>query len=597
MRSLSTEQSATMIERLANFYIDIHSMLEPILPPDNPAMALLSSPLPPTSSPLRSARNDLRIILEQLRKVCAPVRDDEVDAAIQSTYSMEGDEDLPAIVTQTLRSTMHLIEEMRSDLRSFTLANLEEETLTRVLTAEARRREVLLVARLYGGEQGVTKPWVDWISSPLALVSRTAGSNDSPSARSTAWIPLVMKALSSSTPVSIVYPPMTENPPEPEGSPRPPPQVDARTRDLILPPPFLIPLPSLFRIQDLMQALVVTACLRIIAQSILPRITAAPPSTLNSRTLASSSQMPPRRPGTPNVSSPSTSRPIRPTSSPGPKANLSTGSPTPTALDPLDEFTSRVWSLVEHEVERGGRAEAETKLINLEDEVWRLKKQFIIPGSSTSLSPAQINEEKRIRAQVQHLLRLDDKVFTLLQTRLVHGLTEWLTTAFAPSSAASVSVSVSGQAKPKSHAQPSGISTPVHMRTGMRRPGTLLATSPSWGSDAVEGGLHVPAISSLPTIAGFDGVVLRKALGEVAHDLAVVVGWVKETWGGVIALAPRPAETSAAGTGVNSASMPPNTASSESTTTTGGLRPSASAERLAAGENPPPSSKSPQRRS
>ena len=506
-------------------------MLEPILPPDNSIMRLLSSPLPPTSSPLYSSRNDLRLILEELRKVCAPVRDDEVDATLRDTYTSDREEDLPALLVNTFRSTMQLIEEMRSDIRSFTVANLEEESLRKLLVSEARRREVLLVARLYGGELGITKPWVDWISSPLASTTASLSPVESIAARSKAWIPILMKGLSSSTPVSILRPSLDDEHSELGSSPTSPPHDISG--GIVLPPPFLIPLPSLFRIQDLTQALVVTACLRIIAQSALPRpVPNTPPTSPRSR-------------------SPFPSTPLRRTSTPF--SPTSPSSPSPSPAEALEEFTARVWSLVEAEVERGGHVEAETKLVNLEDEVWRLRKQYLAaanpsstsksyltsgpptptsskPGSTPvrSQSPArQDSEEKRVRAQVQQLLRLDDKVFNLLQNRVIKALTEWLTTP-----------------PPSTQTRHSG---PIHMRTGMRRPGTLFATSPSWGDPHAPdpsthvSGVTIPPMSTLPNVPGFEGKALRKALENVARDLAVVVGWVKETWGGVVALEPRPA--------------------------------------------------------
>src|SRR5271170_2285610 len=128
--ALSAYQSSIVISRLSGLYHDMHEMLTPVLPPSNPVMLTLSSPLSPTSSPLRSSRNHLQDVLYELRKYCAATRDVEINTILNNLSSYVASPDakqyiqLPSLILQTIRSIFTLVEEMTSDLHNFTLNNL-----------------------------------------------------------------------------------------------------------------------------------------------------------------------------------------------------------------------------------------------------------------------------------------------------------------------------------------------------------------------------------------------------------------------------------------------------------------------------------------
>ena len=75
------------------------------------------------------------------------------------------------------------------------------------------------------------------------------------------------------------------------------------------------------------------------------------------------------------------------------------------------DWLFRVWTLLEMEVQKGGTEPAETKLLNLEDEVVRAAK-----------SPEDPDSEDRLREAVRRVLRPQDPVFVLLQTRLLSAI-------------------------------------------------------------------------------------------------------------------------------------------------------------------------------
>lgn len=125
LESLSADQSSTVMSRLSSLYHDLHSILLPVLPSSNATMTALISPLSPTSSPLRSSRNFLREVLDELRKNCAPARDAEIDDVLSSLLSSSSSSEtfpeanLPSAIMQTIRSIFSLVQEMTDDLHHF----------------------------------------------------------------------------------------------------------------------------------------------------------------------------------------------------------------------------------------------------------------------------------------------------------------------------------------------------------------------------------------------------------------------------------------------------------------------------------------------
>lgn len=460
------------MSRLSALYQDMHAMLTSVLRPTHPIMIELKSPLSPTSSPLRSARNFLHEVLDQLRKMCAPARNPEVDAMLGALLSPQSENDLPSVIVETVRSIFKLVKEMTDDLHNFTLSNLTETDIVMMVTLEAHRREYELILRLYGGLTGVRRTWDQWLS-PSSISDDTGNSN------ARVWRRRLVASLSMPSPISIAPPPLTELPPEVGSTPATGESEDplAQPAPNVLPALFLISSPALFRIQNLLQSLVITSSLRLLAY---------------------------------------------------PSANASFGPVTPHG-DAAELFTSRIWSLLVGEVDRGGFAPAETKLVNFEDEVWDAirRQRASTPTSTSSLSL----DEATVRANVQRLLRTADPVFTLLMRRVTNALAEWVE---------SCEQETTGNTS-DSTAPSTPTSIPGHMQTGRRRQGiSVRVNPPDVASTGDRGGYPNRKWDphNVPSVKTMESQTLRQGVEDVASQLATVMEWAEITWIDVIN--PRP---------------------------------------------------------
>ena len=422
-------------------------------------MITLNGPLPPSSYPLRSAAGHIHNILVELRQRCAPARDAEVDALLRDTEPNIPEADLPHAVVRTVRAVFQLVEEMTSDLHEFTLANLSDSELRELVIAEAGRRERELVTRLYGGIIGIRRPWDEWASAAPsdAPVTTLFGELDSPSF---AWVYHLIRSLGTPIAISVTKPPFAEYPPEPGSLPLP-----TSTQQNVLPPPFLLSSPTLFRIQNLLQAVVVCACLHLLL---------------------------------PQRASPS----------------VSPGTVTSEVED--NNFTARIWVLLNSEIDRGGHVEAETKLIHLEDEVVRAYRSRTQNTPSSPLSPRDtvsagpaVEGEARIRADVRRIVRTDDPVFKVLMKRAAEAIGKRVF---------SLSIAAAGH----------NITGPRLLRTGQDG---YLHDEDDVRDIRAEG--TVPD-KTFPGIQGFENPTLLKALDEISHEVEDACRWVETVWNDIL---------------------------------------------------------------
>ncbi|KAH8093953.1 hypothetical protein BXZ70DRAFT_1072755 [Cristinia sonorae] len=247
--ALSSPTPAVQLSRLKRLYEDLHIVLVPLLPPGHPVLITLSSPLSPTSSPLRSAVTHLREILNSLKERCAPFRDPEIHALLQKIEDPPTAQ-LPGIVVDSVRETIKFAEAMKEDLSQFVLGNMGETQLQGVIHTLAQEREKDLVSKLWGPSM-IPDLWVQWLntfdrSSPLSQLSTPPEQK---------WILRLIQALGLNAPVScrILHPhPQSESettsPPDPLSNQ--------------LPPPFFFVAPTLLSIQNYLQALIIAATLR-----------------------------------------------------------------------------------------------------------------------------------------------------------------------------------------------------------------------------------------------------------------------------------------------------------------------------------------------
>ena len=159
--------------------------------------------------------------------------------------------------------------------------------------------------------------------------------------------------------------------------------------------------------------------------------------------------------------------------------------------NPDANWLSRVWALLEMEVERGGSEAAETKLLNLEDEVVQAAK-----------SPEDVGSEGRLREAVRRTLRPQDPVFVLLQSRLLSAIRERL------------------MERPD-------VQTPAQMPARIR---SGRAGVPVIERDAEDKETEL-------VVKGFEDPVLRQNVTKVLGSIKVCLKWVEDGWEGLLGIA------------------------------------------------------------
>jgi hypothetical protein len=152
-----------------------------------------------------------------------------------------------------------------------------------------------------------------------------------------------------------------------------------------------------------------------------------------------------------------------------------------TRLPPAD-FISRVWSLLNAEIDPVHPPDNNTKLINLADEVLRARQNL------------DIQQQTHLRAAVERTIRPGDPVFILLKKRLMSALENHLTTSPTPNI------------------------IPLKLKTGQ-----VPESSPSPPPPPFR-------IPPPPSIRGFEDPVLQQAIAEVSQKIINCVTWTNTVW-------------------------------------------------------------------
>ncbi|KAF8590981.1 hypothetical protein K439DRAFT_1381423, partial [Ramaria rubella] len=156
------------------------------------------------------------------------------------------------------------------------------------------------------------------------------------------------------------------------------------------------------------------------------------------------------------------------------------------ATDSDATWITRIWTLLELEVDKSGTEPAETKLLNLEDEVVQ---------AARSDGEMDMDAENRLREAVRRTLRPQDPVFVLLQSRLLTAVQ----TRVAESP-------LSGTPQ-----------FPLQMRSGR--------------------GMHVDAYADRRpqepelSVKGFEDKVLKKNVTNLVVMIKECLAWMDEVWG------------------------------------------------------------------
>ncbi|EJU04065.1 hypothetical protein DACRYDRAFT_14265 [Dacryopinax primogenitus] len=468
LEKLSSPSASVQLSRLQQLYIDLAEALAPLLPPEDPLLIQLREPMSPTSSPVESALFHLSPLLHHLLKICAPVRDGEVQALLEriTPPPPARSPDLPQIALDTFRGILDLSREMRSDLRDAHISLLGEKQLRLLIRREAGEEERAVVRRFYEGVQ-LDDAWEEWVGTDGEGERR--------------WVAKIIHCLGSNRPVQPSIPTRFDSP-RPDG-----PTSGAKdtgegeeSRNY-LPPQLLLESPALLLAQNTIQALTITACLATLVQP------------------------------TPRVASPSSAL--------GTEDQLRFTARIWTLLS--GEIDASIPSCSQQEG---------TKLVHLEEEVvsaWcgqrKKRKAQHTPKASLDAVPAEpvikpvdtqaaqeedpdIEAERQLRKSVSRLLRTEDPVFALLRRRLVDAL----------------AAHFSRPPVPEGERAKEGQSTPRRLRAGRGLPGALKVTELE--EEEVKSRWD-------GRVKGFEDEVLRREVEKLARELGDVVGWVEEVWG------------------------------------------------------------------
>jgi hypothetical protein len=373
LEALSSPLPSSQISRLKGLYNDLHEALAPLFPSKHPALLAFALPLPPTPSPLLSAIIHLRDALVASRQRCAPIRDPTVDGIlhqIDHRSPSASTEEFAELVVNVIKSVLELSVDMRNDYFNAVSATASEQELADTVATTAEAQEQKLVLQLWESKGAMRGAWSRWMEGfhPVDPELRVQSKHF--------WILKLIESLGKPHAITskLVGPPHlheTTNGSDNRGP-------NASTKRVpepqnMLPPQFLFSGPSLFRLQNYIQALTVAASLK----SLVPTPRQATDSLHPSR--------------------PPTNEPTFPASW---------------------TFTERVWALLEPEIEVTDYGSSETKIINFADEVVMMHRSALPPSVTT----LDAHLEQRLRSTVERILRTDDPVFILLQKRLLAAL-------------------------------------------------------------------------------------------------------------------------------------------------------------------------------
>ena len=259
---------------------------------------------------------------------------------------------------------------MRNDHSNAVLATASEQELAEMVAAMAETQEQELVLRLWESKETMRKAWSRWMDG-----FHPADSSLQPQPEQL-WILNLIQSLGKPHVVtSKLFGPSSPQEttddskdgyldPNPKRAPEPP---------NMLPPQFLFSGPTLFRLQNYIQALTIAASLRSLVPT--PRLPASPPPLSQSQ---------------------------------------ADDSPPPASWT----FTERIWALLEPEIGATDGGPSETKIVNFADEVVMAHSSSLPPG----VTMLDHQFEQRLRSTVDRILRTDDPVFILLQRRLLAAL-------------------------------------------------------------------------------------------------------------------------------------------------------------------------------
>jgi len=166
---LSSPEPQLQLPRLKTFYGDLHDALRPFLRPEHPLLVALSSPLSPTSNPLRSGIRYLRASLVAMRTLCAPVRDELIDATLQRLDTeMEvasTREELAREYVDGIKSALEIGEIMQQDFHDFMAKYGDERRVRSMFQQSGKEAEREAISCVFSPTK-IVEQWKKWAGVP-----------------------------------------------------------------------------------------------------------------------------------------------------------------------------------------------------------------------------------------------------------------------------------------------------------------------------------------------------------------------------------------------------------------------------------------------
>jgi hypothetical protein len=365
---------------------------------------------------------------------CAPVRDEalrDVEALLQD----ESRETLPKRLISAIKQLLSIMELMKSDLTSTLLDAASDDLLEAEVVRVAREKEITYITKAFG-LQFTCQTWRTWVEEEEGHT----------------WARRLVRSLGKDVAVSC---------------PRP---SEREKEKNAIPPPFYFSLHDLFRLQNLLQAIVIAAVLRTLV-------------------------------------------PL---------------SPIAKDTDATDQrFTNRVLALLILEVNditNTPLKTSDTKLINLADEVIREHQRLQTEGGNNNTRP---ETELSLRAKVDVLIQPTNAVFILLRRRIVDHFSErierLLREEYEERRLRIPGAMHTGREQKRARG-PDHIIVPSSSTPFIGEKGSLRRLAKGERAECALNGLHVK---------GFDDPALREAAGSAFDDLCDIVEWVHTTWAGL----------------------------------------------------------------
>ena len=302
------------------------------------------------------------------------MRDSTIDTVlhkIDHRSSSASTRELAGLLVDAIRSTLDLSIDMCNDYSNAVLATASEQELVDMVATTAETQEQRLVLQFWESKETMRGAWSRWMDG-----FRPADPALRPRPKQL-WVLKLIQSLGKPHAIksNLVGPSPLQETTHHSKDNRDPDPSPKRTAEApnTLPPQFLFSGPTLFRLQNYVQALTIAASLR----SLVP---------------------------TPHP----TTNPLSPSQS------LTNELTNPAGW----AFTERIWALLEPEIETADNGPSETKIINFADEVVMAHRRALSPGAKA----LDLQLEHKLRSTVDRILRTDDPVFILLQKRLLAAL-------------------------------------------------------------------------------------------------------------------------------------------------------------------------------